>query len=326
MKWTNERFIAEAVARFGDRFDYSLVDVKGKDKKVAIKCNECGTIFYQSPKGHVTSLQGGCPQCRYKYVAQHESIPFDEFKRRAVLKHGDKYIYDKSSYVGIREKVRIFCPVHGWFKQIAAAHVIGRECNLCGNEKIANTLTYSKKDFLEKARLAHGDKYDYSLVDYKQAYKNVKIICPIHGIFEQTPHNHWKGHNCPICSRHARHNYGKTSKGELEIEKVLKENDISYIKQYEIIDNNIFNPRSRMYADFYIPDTNTIIEFNGEQHYRPIKFFGGEQVFYKQYERDNALRQYCKEHKIKLIEIPYTQFNNIKEILAKGLKFYKNKV
>lgn len=320
MKWTNERFIAEAVARFGDRFDYSLVDVKGKDKKVAIKCNECGTIFYQSPKGHVTSLQGGCPQCRYKYVAQHESIPFDEFKRRAVLKHGDKYIYDKSSYVGIREKVRIFCPVHGWFKQIAAAHVIGRECNLCGNEKIANTLTYDLNTVLDKFRNTHGDKYDYSLVKYVSSSKKVKIICPEHGIFEQTPSNHWKGEGCPHCSCEHLYDYGKTSKGEIKIKEFLLKNKIEFKHQHRIENEDLFNSRKYMVVDFYIKSLNVIIEYNGEQHYQPVKLFGGAEKHKLQIQRDIVLKKYCEHHKIKLIEIPYWDYGNIEALLKKELK------
>lgn len=73
-------------------------------------------------------------------------------------------------------------------------------------------------------------------------------------------------------------------------------------------------------VDFYLPDYNTFIEFNGEQHYKPVKWFGGEEKFKQQQERDYALRYYCKEHKITLIEIPYTDFDNIEKILTKELK------
>jgi len=56
------------------------------------------------------------------------------------------------------------------------------------------------EEFIEKARLKHDDKYDYSLVDYKNANKKIKIICPIHGPFEQFPREHLKG-NCFRCSK-----------------------------------------------------------------------------------------------------------------------------
>jgi DNA-directed RNA polymerase subunit M/transcription elongation factor TFIIS len=325
MKWTNERFIAESIARFGERFDYSLVDVKGKDKKVAIKCNECGTVFYQSPKGHITSLQGGCPTCRYKYVAKHESIPFSEFKKRATTKHGDKYIYDESSYIGMRGKVRIYCPIHGVFEQIAIAHAKGSECNLCGNDKIARTLTYDLNTVLDKFRNTHGDKYDYSLVKYVSASSKVKIICPEHGIFEQAPANHWKGEGCPICSHEHLYDYGKTSKGELKIKEFLLAKCIEFKHQYRIQNEDLFNPRTYMVVDFYIKSLKVIIEYNGEQHYKPVKFFGGNKKHKIQLERDIILRQYCERHKIKLIEIPYWDYDNIETILSKELKIHKKK-
>ena len=75
-----------------------------------------------------------------------------------------------------------------------------------------------------------------------------------------------------------------------------------------------------MFADFYLPSKNVIIEFNGAQHYKIVDYFGGKSTFERQQNRDFALRQYCKEHKIKIIEIPYTEYDNIESILEKELK------
>ena len=75
-----------------------------------------------------------------------------------------------------------------------------------------------------------------------------------------------------------------------------------------------------LYVDFFLPYYNVIIEFNGIQHYKSIGIFGGEQKYKKQLERDDSLRHYCKRHKIKLIEIPYTEYDNIEKILKKELK------
>ena len=57
------------------------------------------------------------------------------------------------------------------------------------------------KNFILKSKKIHGDAYDYSLVEYINCKKKVKIICKEHGIFEQTPNNHLKGQNCPICKK-----------------------------------------------------------------------------------------------------------------------------
>ena len=64
--------------------------------------------------------------------------------------------------------------------------------------------TITTEDFIKKAKAVHGDKYDYSLVEYKNSRIKVKIICPIHGIFEQAPGNHLLGAGCPDCSGRKR--------------------------------------------------------------------------------------------------------------------------
>lgn len=143
----------------------------------------------------------------------------------------------------------------------------------------------------------HGDKYDYSKVDYKGYQIPVTIICPIHGEFQQTPRDHLRGSNCPKC---------KTSRGELLVEKYLIDNNISYTNQYFI---DLKEYSKGIFVDFKVTINNQIyfIEYNGIQHYKPIEFFGGEEKFYNyQIPRDNKLREYCKENNIPLLEIKYT--------------------
>ena len=99
-----------------------------------------------------------------------------------------------------------------------------------------------------------------------------------------------------------------SSKGELLVESILKKLKINYIHFYTIKDSKLIS-QNRIIVDFYIPDYNTFIEYNGKQHYIPIEYFGGEIQFNKQKIRDKELRNYCKENKINLIEIKY----NLKE-------------
>ena len=78
------------------------------------------------------------------------------------------------------------------------------------------------------------------------------------------------------------------------------------------------NKSGKAYIDFYLPDYNTFIEYNGEQHYRPIKYFELNKSFEQQQKRDEFVRNYCKDNNIKLIEIKYT--DNLKEILYEKIK------
>ena len=171
---------------------------------------------------------------------------------------------------------------------------------------------YSTEKFIEKAKQVHGDKYDYSKVIYNGAMEKVCIACPIHGEFWMTPSTHLRGSGCPYCS---------LSKGEEKIEKFLCEHGVCHERQYEIHYKTLFFQQNKIKVDFYIPSQNTFIEYNGQQHYNPIEKWGGQEELEKQQARDMALRQYCEERNIRLIEIPYTEFNNIDNILVKELKF-----
>lgn len=120
----------------------------------------------------------------------------------------------------------------------------------------------TKEQFIEAAKLVHGDNYDYSLVDYVNVDTKVKIKCKECGnIFEQTPYTHKKGSDCPKCN---------IIKGEEKIRKELEEKNISFEFHKTFSD---LKDKTYLSYDFYIPSTNILVEFNGIQHYKWIKFF-----------------------------------------------------
>jgi len=114
--------------------------------------------------------------------------------------HGDRYDYSRVQYKNIDTKVTIICPEHGEFLQTPFHHRKGHGCPKCANEYKSKKMMKSKSQFILDARKVHGDKYDYSKVDYKNVQKKIKIICPKHGIFEKTPNSHLRGRGCPECS------------------------------------------------------------------------------------------------------------------------------
>jgi very-short-patch-repair endonuclease len=123
---------------------------------------------------------------------------FEAFLEKARKVHGDKYRYDENTYVKSSVKMRIICPEHGEFWQEPAAHVRGYNCPKCAN--LRRGLRDTLEQFIEKARKIHGDKYDYSKVEYVNQMTKVCIICPEHGEFWQRPSNHLHGDGCPECS------------------------------------------------------------------------------------------------------------------------------
>ena len=119
-----------------------------------------------------------------------KKLTFQEFVDKARAVHGDKYEYSLVEYVDAKTKVKIICPIHGEFEQVPNTHLSGAGCQKCGIESIRKKLSDSCNSFILKAKNIHGNKYDYSLVNYTNNRGKVKITCPIHGIFEQTPTKH----------------------------------------------------------------------------------------------------------------------------------------
>jgi hypothetical protein len=123
----------------------------------------------------------------------------DQFIHKARSLHGNHYDYSKVEYIGSKVEVLIICPKHGEFYQKPNVHLQGSGCRKCGYEKNARSQTLGLEGFLKRAYEKHGDKFDYSKVEYIDAHTSVKIICPNHGIFSQKPYVHF-GHGCPKCS------------------------------------------------------------------------------------------------------------------------------
>ena len=118
----------------------------------------------------------------------------DIFIERSIEIHNNKYDYSLVNYVDSHTKVRIICPNHGIFEQMPYHHINGSGCSICAKHKKG-----TNEDFIKKSIEIHNNKYDYSLVNYINQYVKIQIVCPIHGIFEQTPKNHLNKCGCPKC-------------------------------------------------------------------------------------------------------------------------------
>jgi hypothetical protein len=136
----------------------------------------------------------------------------ENFISKAKLIHGDKYDYSKVNYINKRTNVKIICSEHGVFEQLVHNHLKGNGCIKCSGKGLTN------EEFINKCNIVHKNKFNYSLVDYKNCYEKIKIICPIHDKFEQTPSSHISGVGCWKCFNEDR----TTSNNEfiLKAEKV----------------------------------------------------------------------------------------------------------
>jgi very-short-patch-repair endonuclease len=157
--------------------------------------------------------------------------------------------------------------------------------------------------FTKRSIEVHGNLYDYSFVDYKSIKDRVDIICKKHGIFSQIASDHLRGSGCPKCN---------TSKGERYIIDYLLNNNINFLYQYKF--EKCKNKKILIY-DFFIPELNICIEFDGIQHYIPIDFFGGVDGFESLKINDDIKNNFCIENGIELYRIPYWSIGDINNIM-----------
>lgn len=169
-----------------------------------------------------------------------------------------------------------------------------------------NLTLYTTKGFINKSFKIHEDKYNYSKVNYNKSNDKLIIICPKHGEFIQTAQSHLSGRGCPICNE---------SKGEKKIRFFLSNKKINFSQQHTF--NNCRNTNLLPF-DFYLLKYNLCIEFNGKQHYEPIKYFGGDKTLINIKINDSIKKKFCMKNDIKLIIIKYDM--DVDNILLNILK------
>ena len=283
---TKEIFLERSKMRHNDKYEYDLSNFVDSNSNIMIKCPIHGW-FEQNVRRHMNGQ--GCPQCGNESKREKMSISLEEILTRFKKVHGDKYDYSKFNYKNCWEKSVIICPIHGEFLQSSNSHLLGNGCPKCSGK---NKTT---EEFINEAKLIHGDRYDYSMVNYINASTKVDIKCNQCGrVFSQMPWSHLQNHGCPHC---------KMSKLELEMESFLIENEIEFESQKK------FDWLGKQSLDFYLPKHNIAIECQGIQHFKDVGFLGKPTDFNAIIERDRLKHELCIENDVKLI-----YFTNVKDI------------
>ena len=295
----SDNFIIEAKRKHNNKYNYTKTVYKNNRSKVIITCKKHGD-FQQLPNNHLSG--NGCLNCRIDGTIKKD------FFTEAKKKHGDIYDYSDVNYINRKNKIKIICKKHGTFEQSPANHLIGQGCPECGKIKTR----IKKHEFIKRANKVHKGYYDYSNLNFYMASKKLSIICPVHGVFNQNGSAHLIGQGCPRC---------KSSKGEEKIMSWLLSNSIGFEAEKKFKKCKFVK---QLRFDFVLNKSDgrlIAIEFQGKQHYKVSSnnFFGGKEAFIKRQKRDQIKRDFCKKEGIKLIEIPYWDFDNIEEILTKEL-------
>lgn len=247
-----------------------------------------------------------CPKCRKAPLRQAGTELQEKFNVWYQNTGKDKYDLNLG-FTTVNNKVELTCKKCGTFQKRGVKLLLEDDRCLSCEKKVNLKKTNDQidKDLKEKM----GEEY-IRLEDYVNADTPILFKHSICGkCFKMSPHRLLSDRGrCPC--------YQKESKGEQAIQAVLEENKIPYVPQYRI-ENMMKAP-----FDFYLPDYNLLIEYQGIQHSQPVDFFGGQKQFLRQQEIDSYKKELALQQGYQIIYIDYTEKDNLKEILVQRLSSY----
>lgn len=285
IKLTHEQYVAKLAIQ------NPLINVLGEyinsQTQILHKCKVCGYEWMVRPNNVLNGR--GCPKCGGTTRKSHEQYVLE-------LAEVNPNVIVLEKYINNSTKLKHRCLIDGceWY---AAPHSMlsGHGCPVCAKEKIKKSITMTHKEYINRLKLIH----DRIVVigQYINARTPIEHMCLDCGLtWYVAPGNLLSGHGCPYCNKIQKSN------GEKFIANWLNKNNISYISQKTFDD---CKDKYMLRFDFYLPEYNVAIEYQGKQHYEPIDYFGGQESFDSSVRRDKIKREYCIQNGILLLEIPY---------------------
>tara|TARA_B110000259_G_scaffold162191_1_gene186790 strand:- start:50 stop:1447 length:1398 start_codon:yes stop_codon:yes gene_type:complete len=314
---TQKKFIKEFRKLFKNKYSLKKLTYQGAKVPIIIICNNHGE--------HTTTpdsiLRGNkpCFDCGLIERGLKKRSTTNYFIERAREVHGSKYDYSKSKYIKAKKLIKIVCKKHKEFYQLADVHLAGAGCNKCGYEIVSQKKRNSIEKVIRILEEKRGkDRFDYTLIH--QTYKTNKSIltlrCLTHNkVFYQNASDHAVSGGCEDCKY--------KSIGEELVMSILSEINIEYIHNWGKHDCKLGKGKAKF--DFYLPDHNLIIEYDGEQHFKPVQFGGMSKInamkdFNIRKKYDKIKSNWATNKRINFLRIKYNEnakrkiFHKIKTI------------
>jgi len=222
--------------------------------------------------------------------------------------HGEVYDYSEFVFENVTTPSKIICSKHGVFVQRPVSHYRGAGCPKCSVEAVHDEQKIDFDIFIVRAKDFHGEKYVYDKASFVDIFTPMEIKCPSHGGFLQAPRDHYRGSGCPQCL---------SSKGETVIRNILTRVGVKFEEQKKF---KGMAHKGSLRCDFYLPNLNCVIEFNGKQHYEPIELFGGVEGLKRTQIRDAVKYEFLERKGIDLLIFS----NPIDEIESKLVSYLEN--
>lgn len=307
--------------KFGDMFYVSPNDLTyGSHVKVNVECDYCGNIVSIPWKDYIKYRYDkySCKHCRQKKTSEYNLKQRQDYLYNGALsvceEKGYKLLTPKEDIKTAETRIEYLCNKHGINETKIYTLMLGHGCPGCSHEENANKKKHDA-DYIEERINEYG-----GILLNKNEYlgwniKNLIVLCPVCNKPFITSYSSFICHDgqlCPDCTK-------VHSVGEKKIESYLNNHKIFFKQEYRFDD---CRDKIALPFDFYLPDYNILIEYQGRQHYESINYFGGEEAFGKRMYHDNIKRDYCRNNNLTLLEIPYWDLNSIDIILDKALNLH----
>lgn len=287
--WTNENII-NFIKNNSNYQIINMLDNNGLKTIITLKCSkghEYTVDFAHFKRGQ-----------RCSHCASNKKYTYDEVKEYV---ESQGYVLLSDDYINCEEKLILKCPVgHEYYVSFTNFRT-GNRCPLCCtcNKKY----TYNEvKDYVE------SQGYTLLSDNYINCKTKLKLLCSNGHEYFVSFDNFKRGKRCSSCK--------KRSLGEEKILDVLNYYGIQYIRQ-KTFDNCYY--KYKLPFDFYLPDYNIIIEYDGIQHFEEVEAWGGLSKLELTQLKDEIKNEYCMVNDIQLIRIPYWNYNDIEYILTREL-------
>lgn len=268
----------------------------GYKNHIYVKHNKCGTVFKTTPANFFSGNR--CTNKKCLKDRRHFSNPrtktTSQFISEVHKLVGNEYsVY--GNYFNWKTKMKFKHNTCGnVFYMEANSFLQGRRCPKCQHKVELSKRSKTDEEFKKEIFDKYKGEYQVVGTYVSQAHKILIKHMSCGNTWLTSPGNILFGFGCPKCG---------ASKGETLVQEVLDEEKIKYTPQKEFV--NLYDKKCLSY-DFYIPSIKLLIEYQGQQHFFPVEFFGGKKSFKKQCIHDDMKRKYAKENNMALLEIPYT--------------------
>lgn len=327
VKWTGsnkEWYVSKGYmyTKQGDAINVRAKDLpSGSNIHIKIVCDICGREFGRSMKHYNNRPDKTLCVCKNcKAIKRNMDNRVERAKKQysvisKICSQRDyELIMDESEFidrfVNIYTHIEFLCNKHGKQNMTIKEFLRSKRCHLCSREELGSNMKHTSEYIKSVIESYNGNEWLNSDEYIGAAVKNLKIKCGLCGQIYMTSFNAYTTDSvaqrkCFSCSC-------RESKGEVIIRKFLEDNHIAFEREKSFSDCRDTKP---LPFDFYLPNYNLCIEFDGQHHFED-RGFGNLEITKK---HDEIKNQYCQNNNINLLRIPYWDGNNIEKILSKQL-------